>query len=305
MIFKGTGAASDNFFVIGNAQFPVYLMDNQQPVLFEGGVTAAGKLYADGIKSILQGRRPGLLFLTHVHWDHCGAVSYLKTVFPSLITAASEKSAAILLKGTAQKLMTDLNRKAENIIASTPSVEPSNVLHEAFRPFKIDMIIKDGQSIRLKGGGTVDIMATPGHTRDFMTYYLPEKKILVSSEASGCLNSNGRISVQFLADYDDYLASLKRIAALPVEVLCQGHRLVFVGKDEVADFISSSIRETERFRDRVYRFFEDEDGVVDRVIGRVKAEEYDTINGVKQPETPYLINLRAQITHLAGKLKRF
>ena len=304
MIFKGTGAVSGNFYVVGNAQFPVYLMDGPQPILFEGGVTAAGRLYADGIKSALQKRKPGFLFLTHVHWDHCGAVNLIKTFFPSLITAASEKSATILSKHTAQKLMTDLNRKAQKVIALTPSVEPSHVLYEDFRPFTIDMIIKDGQSIKLEGGGTIEVMATPGHTRDFMSYYLPDKKILVSSEASGCLNSNGRISVQFLADYDDYLASLKRIAALPVEILCQGHRLVFVGRDEVADFLSRSIHETELYRDRVYRLFEEEDGVIDRIISRVKSEEYDIINGVKQPEVPYLLNLRAQITHLAGRFKR-
>jgi glyoxylase-like metal-dependent hydrolase (beta-lactamase superfamily II) len=304
LIFKGTGAVSGNFYVVGNAQFPVYLMDGSQPILFEGGVTAAGRLYADGIKSALQKRKPCFLFLTHVHWDHCGAVSYLKSVLPSLAVAVSEKSAAILSKSTAQKLMTDLNRKAQKVIESTPSVEPSHVLYEDFRPFTIDMIIKDGQSIKLEGGGTLEVMATPGHTRDFMSYYLPDKKILVSSEASGCLNSNGRISVQFLADYDDYLASLKRIAALHVEVLCQGHRLVFVGRDEVADFLSRSIHETELYRDRVYRLFEEEDGVIDRIINRVKSEEYDIINGVKQPEVPYLLNLRAQITHLVGKFKR-
>ncbi len=74
--------------------------------------------------------------------------------------------------------------------------------------------------------------------------------------------------------------------------------------DEVAGYFSSSIRETERFRDRIYEFFEEEDGDIDRVICRIKAEEYDTINGVKQPEIPYLINLRAQITHLADKFKQ-
>jgi 2-aminobenzoylacetyl-CoA thioesterase len=180
MIFSGTGEVVDNFYVIGNAQFPIYLMDGPQPVLFDGGITAAGRLYENGIKSILGDREPCFLFLTHAHWDHCGAISRMKSVFPSLMVAASEKSSAILSKDRAQKHISDLNQKAIDIIASTPSVEPSHVLHDTFRPFIPDMLVNDGQSIRLEGGDRVEVLATPGHTHDFMSYYLPAKRILVS-----------------------------------------------------------------------------------------------------------------------------
>ncbi len=304
MIFRSTGVVTDNFFVIANAQFPVYLFNGLQPVLFDGGISAAGKLYIDSIKSILKNRKPEFLFLTHVHWDHCGAVNYIKTAFPSLHVAMSKKSADIIAKESAQKRMAELNIKAEDIIFSSPHINPSDVIHEAFRPFKPDIIVKDNQSIALKDGSNVEVIATPGHTRDFMSYYLPKQKILISSDASGCLDSNNKIAVEFLADYDDYLASLKRLSKLPTDILCQGHRLVFIGRDEVSNFLSNSIHETEMFRDKVYRLFEEDNNDIDRVISRIKAEEYDTIDGIKQPEIPYLINLRAQITHLAEKFSR-
>jgi hypothetical protein len=34
---------------------------------------------------------------------------------------------------------------------------------------------------------------------------------------------------------------------------------------------------------------------------QIKAEQYDTNTGIKQPEDAYLINLRAQVEHLAEK----
>ncbi|MBP1608855.1 MAG: beta-lactamase domain protein [Acidobacteria bacterium] len=303
MILRGTGPVINGFFVTGNAQFPVYLMDGPQPVLFDGGVTAAGILYEHDIRSILGVREPALLFLTHAHWDHCGAVGRLKSAFPALKIAASEESSVILSKTTVQRHIADLNQKAISVIASTPSVDTSHVAYEPFQPFMPDMFVRDGQSIRIEGEETIEVIATPGHTRDFISYYLPVKKVLISSEASGCLNSDGSIFVEFLADFDDYLASLKRIAGLQVDVLCQGHRLVFVGRDEVCSFFARSILETEKFKDKVYRLFEEEDSI-DSVISRIKAEDYDVIEGVKQPEIPYLINLRAQVVHLGRKRKR-
>jgi glyoxylase-like metal-dependent hydrolase (beta-lactamase superfamily II) len=75
LIFKQTGQVKDILYVAGLAWSPVYLLATQQPVLFEAGFHCAGRLYEEGIKSVINGRNPKILFLTHVHWDHCGAVS--------------------------------------------------------------------------------------------------------------------------------------------------------------------------------------------------------------------------------------
>ena len=164
------------------------------------------------------------------------------------------------------------------------------------------MKLKDGQIIALGRGLTVEALSTPGHTRDHMSYYIPEKKILIAPEACGCLDAVGAIIVEFLADYDLYLSSLKRLAELPVEILCQGHRLVFVGRDEVQAFFDRSIKATTYFKNRVYELMEAEDESLENVVMQIKAEQYDMNTGIKQPEVPYLINLRAQVEHLAGKV---
>jgi glyoxylase-like metal-dependent hydrolase (beta-lactamase superfamily II) len=304
MIYNNIGKVIENLYVLGNSQFPSYLVDGSMPVIFEGGITPAGKLYVEDLKSILDKREPRFLFVTHMHWDHCGAVSYLKENFPSLIIAASEKSKEIFSRENALKLMIDLNRNEEANIAAGPSVKSSQILRDDFRPFPVEMIVRDGQIINLDGGNVIEVIATPGHTRDHTSYYLPEKNILVASEASGCLDSSGKIIPEFLADYDAYITSLKRLSDIPAEVLCQGHRLVFTGRDEIKAFLSNSLRETELFREKIFRLLDEEQNSAERVISRVKAEDYDTIKGVKQPEIPYLINLRAQVNHLGGKYKR-
>ena len=66
---------------------------------------------------------------------------------------------------------------------------------------------------------TVGVLATPGHTWDFLSYYVVEKKILVASESAGCALSSGYISTDSLTDFDVYLNSLKRLASLDAEIL--------------------------------------------------------------------------------------
>jgi glyoxylase-like metal-dependent hydrolase (beta-lactamase superfamily II) len=270
-------------------------------VLFDGGFAGAGEIYAEAIEAILGKRHPKILFLTHVHWDHCGAVSYLKRRFPSMRIAASKRAAEILKRRSAVELIGRLNANAESIVPALSEIDPSHLIDEPFQPFKIDRSLEDGDVIRLEEGLSVEVLATPGHTRDHLSYYIPEKKILVAAEASGCLDSQGEIITEFLADYDAYVSSLKRLAGLPVEILCQGHRIVFVGQAEVRAFFSGAVSESIRFGDRVYELLEAEAGDLDRVIVRIKAEKYDTNKGVKQPEAAYLLNLRAQVTHLAEK----
>lgn len=304
MIFTSTGPIARDVYICGLSAYPVHLLDCARPVLFDGGVTCGGALYAEAIRSVLGARQPEILFISHVHWDHCGAIAYLKRAFPSLKIAASRQAADIMKRPRARALMAELNEGVRPVVASFPEVDTARLLTDPFEPFEIDMIVEDGETIRLSEDATVQVLATPGHTRDHMSYFIPGRGILVAAEASGCLDSANNIVTQFLVDFDIYFSSLTRLASLPVEVLCQGHRIVFIGRGEVEAFFTLSISESIRFRDRVNELLHEEAGSVERVVARVKEERYDTVKGVKQPEGPYLLNLTAQVANLAQKAHR-
>lgn len=272
-----------------------------KPLLFEGGIVCAEKMYVQTIQSILGTKKPEILFITHAHWDHCGAAYFLKKAFPSMKIAASLKTAEILERQHARELIDRLNKSVIPIVAALPGVDSSQLIHEDFHPFEVDIELRDGQVIEVEEGVSVEVIATPGHTRDLMSYYIPHAKVLVASEAAGSLDSTGNIIPQFLADYDAYLSTIQRLSKLPAEVLCQGHRIVFVGRDEVRTFLNRSFSTTIHFKDKVYELLKAEAGSIDHVVERIKAEQYDINKGIKQPEGPYLLNLRAQVTHLAEK----
>jgi len=300
--FATTGPAVKDFYVAGHPWSACYLLDGKKPVLFESGYTCVGRLYEESIRKVLGKREPDILFLSHVHYDHCGATGHLKRAFPSLLVAASERAARIMEHPNARALMTELSADALSFASEILEIDRSKLIDAPFEPFGVDLILGDGQTVELSGT-TVQVLASPGHTRDMLSYYIPERKILIATEAVGLQDMTGRIIIAALADYDAYLASLERLSALPVEVLCQGHRLVWTGAGEVRDYFARAIVAAKSFREHVTRLLDEEQGAIERVVARIKAEEYDTNPHVKQQEAAYLINLRARVGHLARGLK--
>lgn len=301
MIVRDAGELIPGFYVIGTSWSPVFLLDGPRPAFFEGGVAFASRLYLDSIKPVLDGRVPEWIFLTHVHWDHCGAVGALSAAYPSCRIGASQRAAEIMGRPKAVQLITQLNQESKRSVAEVPQIDPRSIHDLQFQPFQVDEALDDGRIISLGPDLSVQVIATPGHTKDHLSYFVPEKGVLICSEASGSLDAMGQIIVDFLVDYDSYLASLKKLAALDVEVLCRGHLSVVVGRREVRQFFEQSIKETERFKDHVIALLKEARGAVEPVVRRIKAEMWDLNPGPKQPETPYLINLRTQVDHLASR----
>lgn len=301
MLINTLGQIRDNFYMLGLNDYPLFLLDGPKPVLFEAGVTCAGNIYVESIRFVLGKRQPAALFLTHVHWDHCGAASHLKATFPSLEIAASDQGVAILKRPNALALIKKLNEDMVTEISASRGFDSSKLLDDSFRKFEVDIELTDNYIMDLGRGSTVEVLATPGHTRDQLCFYLRQEKILIGGETAGLLLSSGMVTTEFVFDYDAYLSSLQRLAALPVEVYCQGHQLVLVGREEISAFFKRSISATISFKDRVFELLDAENGSIDHVIPRIKTERYDIIRGPKQPEAAYLLNLKAQVANLAAK----
>jgi len=302
VIFETTGHVANQLFVTGFAWSPSYLVTGRTPLLFEAGFSCMGRLYERDVRKVLTAHNPAYLFLTHVHYDHCGAASYLREAFPGLKICASQRSYEIIRRKNARDLMSSLSSYVVPLIADRSDVEKAMLITEPFRPFEIDIILNREETIRIDEGLSVQVFITPGHTRDMLSYYLPEKKILFATESAGCLAKNGRIVNEFLVDYESYMACLRRFSELDVEVFCQGHHYVFTGED-VKRFFASSLKAALTFRRHVEELLDKEDGCVEKVVEHIKREEWDPNPGLKQPERAYLLNLKSQISHLAAMRK--
>ena len=209
--------------------------------------------------------------------------------------AASEQARKVFSRPNALALMRQLSDVSAQMAADLglpPDESPP------FEPFEVDKTVVDGQSIPLSGDLTLRVISTPGHTRDSLSYYIPEKKILFASEAVGIPDQTGYIYIDCLVDYGLYRRSHRALAALDIDALCLGHRVALTGAD-ARRHMDDSLLQCERFREMVSDFIKEEGGDLERVKQRVKAYEYDGKPGLKQAEPAYLLNLDARIKAIA------
>nr|NJM01372.1 MBL fold metallo-hydrolase [Desulfobacula sp.] len=300
MIITKSGKITDGFYIVGPAAVPVYLLDGPAPVLFDAGFTALGPLYEAGIREILGDRSPEYLFFTHSHFDHIGAAGYFKQAWPGLKIGCSRRCREILSKESALRLIRELNREgAGNLIKM--GVRP---LSEApFEPFDTDIVIQPGKMMELSPGLTLTGLDTPGHTRDFISYWIPEKRILIASEAVACYQNNGYIQTEFLVDFDACLDSLMKIKNLDPAVLCAGHNAVFTGED-AGRHIRASVGAANRYLAMTEGFLKKEKGDMDRTVSSVKALEWDDRPWPKQPESAYLLNTRQRVKTIWARMNQ-
>jgi glyoxylase-like metal-dependent hydrolase (beta-lactamase superfamily II) len=300
MIIQKTGEIDSGFYVVGSAGVPVYLLDGPVPVLFDAGLTAGALLYEAGIRQVLGKRVPEYLFLTHSHFDHVGSVSHFKDVWPGLKVGGSVRCSEVLQKPKAVQLMRDLNVEGIKTIKDS-GLEPIN--EKGFESFKLDLLVQPDQTIELAPGLSVVTLNTPGHTWDFMSYWIPEKKILIASEAVATYETKGYLQPEFLVDFDAYIESLKVLKKIGAKILCPGHYSVFTDEDAVAH-IENSFQAATDYLIMTEKFLVQEKGVVENAVELVKKVEWDPRPWPKQPESAYLLNTWTRVNTIWNRMNR-
>jgi len=299
MIFKNTGKIIDDLYMVGTPAMPVYLVDGEKPAIFDAGLAFLGKIYADGIRQILGRRKLQYCFLTHSHFDHCGSVSVLKREFPGLKVVASEKAKNVFGHPNALALIGKLTQAAEQL-AKSIGIELAEF--ERFVPFEVDLTLKDGEFVELSRDLTIEVLETPGHTRDCLSYFIPQKKVLFCSEAAGIPDETGYIVSEALVGFDQYYESMGRLSEVEYEVLCLGHRQALNGQD-ANKYFQKSMTQWRDFLNLVETSLIEKGGDVQKVIAQIKAIEYDPIQGPKQIELAYLLNLEAKVKVIKKRLE--
>ena len=185
--------------------------------IFDCGMAHCADKTIQNVKNALQGRQLDYLFITHTHYDHIGATPFFRKEWPLLRLVTSQTGAAVLLKDTPRRVIRELSIVAAKEYNAEFDTSYSD------DDFHADVTVKEGDVIPL-GGLSVQTLETPGHTRDTLSFFIPELEMLILSETTGVLLPDDTIYPPYLTSFIDTVNSIEKCRRMPYKFLSLPHR---------------------------------------------------------------------------------
>jgi len=179
----------------------VYLLTGATPTLIDTGTGFHSREILQEITNVLNPKTIRQIILTHEHFDHVGGT-------PDLLQASHNQARVGAHQDIVEKLKAGKSTFAEMLGGHMPSLT-------------ITLPLTDGTTLRC-GDLTFTILSTPGHSPGSLCLYNPEEKILFSGDTVFAGGGFGRYDFPG-GIYDSLLASIQRLAGLPVTALYSGH----------------------------------------------------------------------------------
>lgn len=270
--------------VLDVPMFPLYLIRGERNAMIDCAVLAKAGEIDEKLSALLAGESLAMVLLTHSHYDHAGACSWLQDRHGFEIVA-SRRTREVLESEKAVAFIDDLNQKFKALHGDrSPSrfTRPRNV-----------RAVAEGERIALGAERFLEVLETPGHTRCSLSFRLLPDNILFAGDAAGVVEKSGKIKPLFLSSYGQYESSLRKLLALEADALALAHNAAIRGRERVRAFLASSLAETRRLKERIAAWL-GESGDFAAIAERILAEEYDapTLLG---PREALLINVTAMV----------
>ncbi len=190
------------------------LLEGEDVIVVDAAMPGRARAVLEHVAAL--GRPPSAvkeIWLTHGDIDHMGSSAALQEATGALVLA--HEADVPVIEG-----------KAPRTLGTVPLAQPAQrlfngVINHAlrYRSPRLDRALKEGDRL-----GDWQVIHVPGHTAGSACFYHAERRIAIVGDALN--HRRGRLGAPPLAfspDMGQAYASIRRLAALDIEVCCFGH----------------------------------------------------------------------------------
>ncbi|QIB69826.1 MBL fold metallo-hydrolase [Aminipila butyrica] len=224
-------------------------------------------------------RLDGIL-LSHSHYDHIGALPYVKKRWPEAVVYGADKAQRVFSRPGAHALMKELGTAARDLYSESKQ----EILTEGLA---VNVAVGEGDEISI-GDESFKVLETKGHTDCSLTYVLEPRSIMFTSESTGVLENPQFVHTSILKGYEASIQSaLKCKAYGPKFIICPHFGILpSYFTDQYFDLYIQCAEEKKAFLLDLYHRGLNKEQILEAYIQRHWSEEW----GKDQPKEAFVIN---------------
>lgn len=269
------------------------IIGENKTALIDCGMAYCASELINNIKEKLKdNRKLDYIFLSHSHYDHAGAIPYLRSSWPEVKVLAAEHAYNILNRSNALKLIRELGNMAGKYYGYNKQIDYDDNL------LKVDQIIYDGQKVDL-GNIIVSILETPGHTKCSLSFVVQDL-VFFASETTGCLAKSGKINTSFINSYKDSINSINKCENTKAKYVISQHNDSVI---DIAthDYWQRCLEATKESKEFILKFYNDGFNE-EKIYEEYKNKYFDEELKLLQPEIAFEINNKAMIRIIINEI---
>ncbi|HMO18380.1 MAG TPA: MBL fold metallo-hydrolase [Oligoflexia bacterium] len=238
MWVKASGELTDNTIQINTAVSSHILVQGDNVAIFDASLWSVreelwGRI-AEEVETI------EYILLTHAHFDHVGAVPFLREKASHLKMICGRETANLLSDIEVIQKISAKNKEASHVLGDTCDIS----LDEWKESLTPDVVFNEGEILKLGDGVEIKLIETPGHSVDSVSYFVKPDLLLVVGDAFGTFAGRELVTPSYNHSYNDFMKSIAKVSALDLQVLSFAHSGSLSG-EMVGKFLLDIIREAE------------------------------------------------------------
>jgi len=247
MWIQQPGRITDRIEFLGTRDLCLYLLKGEEAMIIGGGMSYIGPSLEKQFSAMdFDLNRIKYLVIPHSHFDHCGAVPYLKRRFPRAEIVASAYSKEVFSKEKAVNFIANANKE---MVEKSGLQDEYEQLNLQFDGISVDRVVGENDAIDLGDGIQAHFIEVPGHSKCCIATYIPRLKAIFPSDAAPwpTEDESGLSYPSAQYGFPLYVQSLKKLTSYDVQTCAFDHNGIIVGH-QATHILRLGLEQTEKVK---------------------------------------------------------